>query len=186
MAWTAPRTWTTGELVTAAMMNEQIRDNEVYLKAIDLYSDYIHIREEQASGVDGGGFTQGAWQTRVLNVEVSDTGGDAALAANQITLEAGTYRCLISCPALMVHAHKARLQNITDASTLLVGSSEYADSAGIVGNRTFIVGRFTLAAQKVLEIQHRCVLTRAVNGWGLGCNFGVVEVYTEVEFWKEA
>lgn len=32
MAWVAPRTWTTGELVTAAMLNEQIRDNENYLK----------------------------------------------------------------------------------------------------------------------------------------------------------
>ena len=27
MAWTAPRTWTTGEIVTAALMNAQIRDN---------------------------------------------------------------------------------------------------------------------------------------------------------------
>ena len=27
MAWTAPRTWSTGEIVTAAQLNEQIRDN---------------------------------------------------------------------------------------------------------------------------------------------------------------
>lgn len=27
MAWTTPRTWTTGEVVTAAMLNEQVRDN---------------------------------------------------------------------------------------------------------------------------------------------------------------
>lgn len=27
MAWTAPRTWTTGELVTAALMNAHLRDN---------------------------------------------------------------------------------------------------------------------------------------------------------------
>lgn len=33
MAWTTPRTWTTGELVTAAMLNEQVRDNSAYLKA---------------------------------------------------------------------------------------------------------------------------------------------------------
>lgn len=36
MAYTAPRTWATSELVTAAMLNEQVRDNEIYLKdAID-------------------------------------------------------------------------------------------------------------------------------------------------------
>jgi len=31
LAWTTPRTWTTGELVTAAMMNTHVRDNENYL-----------------------------------------------------------------------------------------------------------------------------------------------------------
>lgn len=31
MAWVTPRTWATNELVTAAMMNEQLRDNLLYL-----------------------------------------------------------------------------------------------------------------------------------------------------------
>jgi len=31
MAWTSPRTWVTGEIVTAAMLNEQLRDNLVVL-----------------------------------------------------------------------------------------------------------------------------------------------------------
>ena len=33
MAWTAPRTWVTAEVVTAAQMNEQVRDNSTWLKA---------------------------------------------------------------------------------------------------------------------------------------------------------
>ena len=33
MAWTAPATWSTGQIVTAAELNEQVRDNEIYLKA---------------------------------------------------------------------------------------------------------------------------------------------------------
>lgn len=33
MAWTSPRTWTAGELVTAAIMNTHIRDNEGELRA---------------------------------------------------------------------------------------------------------------------------------------------------------
>lgn len=32
MAWTATRTWVTGELVTAAMLNEQVRDNGYYVQ----------------------------------------------------------------------------------------------------------------------------------------------------------
>ena len=35
MAWTAPRTWATGELVTAAMQNSHVRDNLRYLKGLD-------------------------------------------------------------------------------------------------------------------------------------------------------
>ena len=31
MSWTAPRTWVTGEIVTAAIMNTHIRDNQVDL-----------------------------------------------------------------------------------------------------------------------------------------------------------
>lgn len=31
MAWTTPRTFSTGEVVTASMMNEQIRDNSTFL-----------------------------------------------------------------------------------------------------------------------------------------------------------
>lgn len=34
-SWTAPRTWTVGEIVTAALLNTHVRDNELYLKAGD-------------------------------------------------------------------------------------------------------------------------------------------------------
>ena len=33
MSWTSPRTWVTGELVTASYLNTYIRDNDNYLKA---------------------------------------------------------------------------------------------------------------------------------------------------------
>ena len=32
MAWTTPRTWIAGEVVTAALLNAQVRDNLTYLK----------------------------------------------------------------------------------------------------------------------------------------------------------
>lgn len=36
MAWTTPKTWTIGELVTASDLNEQVRDNLNHLKlAVD-------------------------------------------------------------------------------------------------------------------------------------------------------
>lgn len=35
MAWTAPRTWVTGEIVTSALLNTHVRDNLRYLKGTD-------------------------------------------------------------------------------------------------------------------------------------------------------
>ena len=65
-----------------------------------MYTDYIYLYDKKAATVAGGGSVSGAWRTRDLTDEVEDTGNDCTLAANQFTLEAGTYRCLISAPAL--------------------------------------------------------------------------------------
>lgn len=45
MAWTTPRTWTDGELVTAAIMNTHVRDN---LNAI---GNHFHVRKTAAETV---------------------------------------------------------------------------------------------------------------------------------------
>lgn len=145
--------------------------------------DYIHIRDQKAQNTAGGTFTSGAWQTRTLNTEVTDAGGWATLAANQITLGAGTYWVYISAPAYTVAQHQARLQNITDGSTLLVGTSEVAGTAANTTSRSIIAGQITLATQKVLEVQHQSFGTVATNGFGFPSNF-TTEVYTIVEMWR--
>jgi hypothetical protein len=148
--------------------------------------DHILIREEQVSGVQGGTFSSGAWQTRILNTKVYDTGGHASLAVNQITLLAGTYRVEARCPAYKVVLHKTRLRNITDGTDAVVGSSSLAHSSGSVANDSFLDGRFTISTTKVFELQHRCSFTYTVNGFGAAVSFGVIEVYSAIEFWKEA
>lgn len=147
--------------------------------------DYVCIQDQKAANTDGGAFTSGAWQTRDLNTEVADTGSNSALASNQITLQPGTYRCRISAPAFAVNEHKARLRNVTDGTTLLVGTSEFAYTGSFTTNRSLIEGRFTLAAAKVLEVQHRGGATQVTNGFGAKTNFGEPEIYTSVELWKE-
>ena len=61
MAWTSPKVWATGELVTAAMMNTYVSDNDTYLfgevavadRVMDEYvtttstSGYSHSSSEQ-------------------------------------------------------------------------------------------------------------------------------------------
>lgn len=146
---------------------------------------YILIRDEKTQGTNGGVFSPTSWQTRDLTNEVSDSGNNATLSSNQITLLAGTYRCHISCPAFGVQRHKARLHNITDNAELAKGTSEYAnDNTG--QTRSIITGKFTLAATKVLEVQHQSQALELASGIGLGVpsSFGGIEIYTVVELFK--
>ena len=151
-----------------------------------IYTDYICIQDQKAQNTAGGTFTSGAWRTRDLNTEVADTGNHASVASNQVTLDAGTYCCLISCPAQAVNFHQARLYDTTGTAVLLIGQNAYSRSDPYYQfTHAFIEGRFTIATQKVLEVQHYSQTTFATGGFGDKCNF-TTEVYTVAEFWKEA
>lgn len=86
----------------------------------------------------------------------------------------------------MCAAHQARLYNITDSTTTLVGQSSYTGTGNTNTSHSQITGRFTIAAQKVFEVQHRVGTTRNTDGFGIAANFGEVEVYTVARFWKVA
>jgi hypothetical protein len=149
--------------------------------------DYIKVSDVKANNTAGGAFNNGAWRTRDINTEDADTGGHCAIAANQITLQAGTYVCRICAPAFFVEEHKLRLRNITAGATTIMGTSEANDNStpGWAQTRSFIIGRFTIGSATVFEIQHQCATTRAGNGFGVPSNFGVDEIYTIAEFWRE-
>ena len=152
-------------------------------KFVDDYLGLIRLSDTKAQNTDGGGFTAGAWQTRTLNTEDTDAASLCTLAANQITLSAGDYDCRISCPALRVNAHQARLYNTTGAAVLLTGTSEYSHTDYVTSTRSIISGRFTVAASQALEVQHYCGTTKATYGFGVACNF-TSEIYTIAEFYK--
>jgi hypothetical protein len=144
-------------------------------------SSHIVLREEQAQNTHAGTFTSGAWQTRALNTEAADSGSYASLSSSQVTLEAGTYRLRGSAPAYTVGAHQTRWQNISDGFTMLIGTVEFADT---VQTRSIIAGRFTVTEPTTFELQHRCDVTRATDGFGAAGNFAA-EVYAELELWRE-
>lgn len=139
------------------------------------------FRDERASGTEGGTFTSGAWQIRTLNTTQVNNITGASLSSNQISLPAGTYEVDILAPALRVNQHQARLQNITDGATTILGTSEFSEQSGTISTTPSVVrGVFTIAAAKTFEVQHRCSVTQAVNGFGGANSFGSGEVYTTV------
>lgn len=148
--------------------------------------DRILIRDEKSAGTNGGTFTSGSWQTRDLNTEVEDDGGHASLSGNQITLAAGTYMVKASSVATSVQQHKLRLRNITDSSDLIIGLSHHITSTAVTSSAALLRGKFTIAAPKIIELQHRCTLTRTNNGFGVASNYGVIEIYSSIELLKRA
>ena len=124
------------------------------------------FRDEKAAATGAGTFTSGAWRTRDLNTTQFNNIASASLSSNQITLLAGTYQINASAPAFQVDQHILRWQNITDTSTVMIGSSAYSQNTTNATTHSFISGTFTIAATKVFELQHRCVTTR--SGVGLG------------------
>lgn len=181
---------TTTEVAAATLVTASetlfANDNDATLPTsatvIDAIGAYLILADEKAHTSSGGTFTAGAWQTRTLNTVRLNAIPGASLASNQFTLPAGTYRVNAAIPALRVGGHQARIQNITDATTTLVGSGQVSEQTGaIVQNNSTIMGVFTIAGSKVFEVQHRSALTQASDGFGQAASTGAGEVYSMIE-----
>lgn len=147
---------------------------------------YFHIRDEKPQNTAGGGSSPGSWVTRDINTEVTDAGGFVHLSTttNQFIIQPGNFRCQGSVPSYYSGPNQARLQNVTDSVTTLLGTSEIVNTGIAVQTRTFIFGLMTSTAPKLYEIQHRVTNTKATNGLGVPANF-TTEIYSDLFCTKE-
>lgn len=183
MTWTPPKTWLVDELVTAADMNAQIRDNLAHLDLC--LRSYTSLRDEKTKNTHGGTFASGGWRMRDLNVKAGDPDGLVTLASHQFTLGPGTYIVHASAPAYAVSGHQARLQNITTATTVQFGTSEVAATTSGHTTRSIVRAVLTLTATETFEVQHWCNTTGSGTGFGYAIN-AATEVYTTVDIWRIA
>jgi len=140
----------------------------------------LHVRDERASGTYGGNSTT-TYQPRVLNLIRTNTIPGATLAANIISLPAGTYDINATAPGYGCGRHRARLWNQTSGTTLILGTVERTVATGeLTVSQSRIQGRFTLAVPSQLTIQHAAGILFVNQGWGLAAGFGDNEVYTDV------
>jgi len=131
----------------------------------------IWIVEEYVSGTNGGTFTSGAWQKRLLNTVEFDTHGDVTLIANDFTLAAGTYDLHATAPGVNCNQHQIRLYDVTNAMALFYGSSEFAVSTGASTN-SLMHYRIQISAPTTYRIEHQCAVTAPTFGFGVGNTFG--------------
>lgn len=145
---------------------------------------YIYCNDQRANNVNGGAASIGV-NTRTLNNKVVDTHSLATLAANVLTIPAGTWYCRASGPVFAINRTRLQIWNTTNSANLILGPSEYADSPNLVGTNTRLSGIFTIAASKGISVRQWCQSARAANGLGVSSNSGLgVEIYTELELWK--
>jgi hypothetical protein len=144
--------------------------------------------DQKTAGTNGGTFTAGAWRTRDLNTVLTNEISGASLAANAITLPAGTYYCDASANVLSVNNHKMRLRKTNNtAETLLVGTSEFNYYDASASNSSKISGRFILTEISMVELQHFCQTTAVTTGFGTAVNLdNTAEIYADIKIWKVA
>lgn len=189
-AYTTPSTLNINDLVSDSIYNDQLVNNIKHLH--EAINSIVVLEHQAASGTSAGDFTSGAWQTRTLNTEVVDVNNVCALSSNQFTLEAGTYEIRWWAGAFRVDKHQTRIQNATDATTIALGMNSASDQldsgADTVEHTTISAGatRFTIAAGKALELQHRCQTTSAGAGARGSASSWGTEVYAQVWLRKVA
>ncbi len=149
------------------------------------FTAYAVIADQKTSGTDGGTFTSGAWRTRDLNTEVTDVDNIVSISSNQFTLQAGTYLIKARATGYDCDRHQLRIRNITDASTVRFGISNFVNQTYNVFSTAVVVGRTTISGAKVFELQHQAQSTKTTFGLGVASNF-TTEVFAEVEIYKEA
>jgi hypothetical protein len=141
----------------------------------------LHVADIRSSGAAAPGVSAGV-TTRTLNTVVRNTiGGVAALASNQVTLPAGTYRVSGSAIVYAAGATQAYLYNVTTSSTILAGTSEYSNGST---THSDIMREIVLAAQSVIELRHWALSSTGNFGYPTGS--GVGEVYAHLIFEKIA
>lgn len=147
-------------------------------------SEIAYLRDERASGIDGGSCGPSSWFTRQLNTLGGDI-GFISLSGNQFKLQAGTYFVEVKAPAYGVGYHQIKLKVIETGSDVLFGSSEVSNPNSPSITYSNILGEIIVEEASTFEVQHRCSHTKAGAGFGMAVGFGTVEIYTQVKIIKK-
>ena len=176
-----------GQVVFATATGVETKTPTLARTALGISAGIINrVSFENQATVDAGAFTSGLWRTVPLNIKSVDTSGAAILAANQMTLQAGTYSFEAFCTGHQVDSFISRLFNVTTATPIKYGSMNHAGAGESEIEMSDVSGRFTIAGATIIELQAQCVTSRAANGFGLAPLFGapyntVAGVYFEQE-----
>ena len=156
---------------------------EVEIEKLTAAEEVAIICDEKGYTADGGDFNATVWRTHDINTNRFDPQVlVVSISANEFILQPGTYVLEAAAAGFSVNAHKIRLQNITDNTTIGYGSNETDSPTYASQSNSLMFAEFTLLGTKVLSLESRCVTTKTVSGFGVANDFDatVPSVYAQV------
>jgi len=147
------------------------------------FTKYLQVQERYAAGTTGPTLAGGAWVTRVLNTTVTNTIPGATISSNRITLPAGTYYIDADSSVFSAQMLRNALYNVTDGTFTILGLNSKPNGGGEDqdSDSSPVTGMFTITSTKTFELRSR--LAESGFGYTAG-NWGISEVYTDVQIWK--
>lgn len=146
---------------------------------------YARVREEQASGTNGGGSPTASAIIRTLNT-VDGDGSFLSLANNIIDLDAGTYIIQASAPAVRSARHKLSILQFPGNALLIAGTSEFNFIAPSTtpSDRSYANGILESDGTLRIYLHHWFQIGFAGTGLGTPTSSPYNEVYAEIQIWK--
>ena len=151
-----------------------------------IFTSYALLEDQKSSGTTGGTNTEDTWATRDLNTEVADPDGIVSISSNDFTLQAGSYLIKWTSPFYRVGEIKTRLLDVTNSAARGAGSSAYTNTSGNDQVESTGSARVTPSGATAYRIQYYNSDVKSSNGLGVEASSGEVEVFTQVEIYKEA
>jgi hypothetical protein len=138
------------------------------------------IRDEKSVGVAAQYLPANYWNHHDLQTTDVNTLTGASLAANVITLPAGTFDVYASTQSYRENGCKARLYDITNSATLLASTNNASHSSFYSGGTEQIIGRITVASGGITCRLEQNVTTASYAG--INVNKTEPEIYSYVKF----
>jgi hypothetical protein len=168
--------------VTAANLNEQLRDNLEYLKQ----SVFAILVDQKAQNVGGGTMAGGAWTTHNLQTELADANNIVVVSTNQFTPISGLYRLWSSAIHFASAASsivvRNRLRNVTTGTTVHTSMTFMGASSSQASVNVLMSTLFSANGTDAFAIQYYSNASGTTSGAvGQPLNeSGAPEIYTTV------
>lgn len=154
---------------------ERVDDNEILINAVAI------LRDEKATGTDGGGSAATTWNNRDLNTEVSDPQNIVSISSNQFTPVSGVYKIYAVASAKRADGHRLRLYNVTQASVVQEGKNAISqDATNVPATNATLSHVFSANGTDAYRIDHYTTNSFATSGLGNAVSDGSNEVYMTI------